>query len=141
MINIILICMPLTLHEVTIHTDVIFRTNKSNICVRHTEVNFHANNLIYWFVGTEVQLACELTVLNAILLSSARNYPSTPPCMQGRFLTYSHGRLLPCEQEGCFTSYPHRTSVRIASTLFKMPSRRDLSIKRLHTRLASLSNR
>ena len=42
--------------------EVIFRANKTNIFVRHTQVNFRANNLIYWFVGMEVQLLCELTV-------------------------------------------------------------------------------
>ena len=48
--------------EVTIRVKVIFRANKTNIFVRRTEVNFRANNLIYWFVCTAVQLLCELTV-------------------------------------------------------------------------------
>ena len=34
---------------VTIRTEVIFLANKCNIFVRHTEVNFHANNMIYCF--------------------------------------------------------------------------------------------
>ena len=53
---------PINFFEVTIRTEVIFRANKTNIFVRHTQVNFRANNLIYWFVGMEVQLPCELTV-------------------------------------------------------------------------------
>ena len=53
---------PINFFEVTIRTEVIFRVNKTNIFVRRRQVKFRANNLIYWFVRTEVQLPCELTV-------------------------------------------------------------------------------
>ena len=55
--------MDVIIYVVTIRTEVIFCANKCNIFVRHTEVYFHANNMIYcFFFRTEVQLSCELTV-------------------------------------------------------------------------------
>ena len=40
--------MDVIIYVVTIRTEVIFCANKCNIFVRHTEVYFHANNMIYW---------------------------------------------------------------------------------------------
>ena len=88
-------------YEVAISTEVIFRAHR--ILVRRTEVYFRGNNLIYWFVHTEVQLPCGLTALAGYRYGSFK----TVRIAINWIVNFSSGRLISASLLDYDTVYEH----------------------------------